>query len=89
MWVWVGVRVVRGPDWEWGEQDGGAGGAGTVVGGAGEPHGTVRVVWDTGQAQNYRAGHGGKHDLRLLDRYIALTSGACFLISGKPSIHGI
>lgn len=25
-----GLRVVRGPDWKWGEQDGGEGGVGTV-----------------------------------------------------------
>ncbi len=28
----VGVRVVRGPDWKWGDQDGGEGSVGTVVG---------------------------------------------------------
>ena len=27
----VGVRVVRGPDWQWGDQDGGPGHVGTVV----------------------------------------------------------
>ena len=27
----VGCRVVRGPDWKWGEQDGGEGNVGTVV----------------------------------------------------------
>ncbi len=27
-----GLRVVRGPDWKWGEQDGGEGGVGTVLG---------------------------------------------------------
>ena len=30
MEVEVGLRVVRGPDWEWGEQDGGEGYIGTV-----------------------------------------------------------
>jgi hypothetical protein len=28
----VGLRVVRGPDWEWDTQDGGEGFVGTVVG---------------------------------------------------------
>jgi len=28
----VGLRVVRGPDWKWGDQDGGEGSVGTVVG---------------------------------------------------------
>jgi len=27
-----GLRVVRGPDWKWGDQDGGEGSVGTVVG---------------------------------------------------------
>ena len=27
----VGLRVVRGPDWKWGDQDGGEGHAGTVI----------------------------------------------------------
>lgn len=29
--VKVGHRVVRGPDWKWGDQDGGEGNVGTVV----------------------------------------------------------
>ena len=31
MEVDVGLRVVRGPDWPWGDQDGGEGHVGTVV----------------------------------------------------------
>ena len=27
-----GLRVVRGPDWKWGDQDGGEGSVGTVIG---------------------------------------------------------
>ena len=26
-----GLRVIRGPDWRWGDQDGGEGGVGTVI----------------------------------------------------------
>ena len=29
--ILVGSRVVRGPDWQWGDQDGGQGHVGTVV----------------------------------------------------------
>jgi hypothetical protein len=29
--IGLGVRVVRGPDWKWGDQDGGDGYTGTVV----------------------------------------------------------
>lgn len=70
-----GMRVVRGPNWKWGEQDGGEGGVGTVV----EIHtrgvsqdGTtlergVVVQWDTGNRCNYRSAITGCYDLRLLD----------------------
>ena len=68
----VGSRVVRGPDWCWGDQDGGPGHVGTLVT-IGHPQhaqcppGTVKVIWDSGAAQNYRVGYGGQYDLRLLD----------------------
>ena len=62
----VGWRVIRGPDWQWGEQDGGEGCVGTVaevLDGAQE----VVVLWDLGGRCKYRCGEGGQHDLRLLD----------------------
>ena len=70
--VEVGVRVVRGPDWRWGEQDGGEGHAGTVVevgrpGSSTTPDRTVVVQWDSGSRTNYRVGYQGSYDLRLLD----------------------
>jgi len=40
----VGVRVVRGPDWKWGDQDGGEGNAGTVI--------------DTGEMERYERAIG-------------------------------
>ena len=69
--VQVGLRVVRGPDWEWGDQDGGEGHVGTVVE-VGEPSITdggraVVVQWDCGERCKYRCGLEGKHDLRVLD----------------------
>ncbi|CAM9751389.1 unnamed protein product [Lampetra fluviatilis] len=69
----VGVRVVRGRDWRWAEQDGGEGHAGTValVARRGERAArearTVVVQWDTGERADYRAGYQGAHDLLLLD----------------------
>ena len=66
----VGSRVVRGPDWMWGDQDGGEGNVGTVVQHGQDrnlPDGTVLVHWDSGRQTNYRAGHSGKFDLRVLD----------------------
>ena len=75
----VGLRVVRGVDWEWKDQDGGEGFVGTVVevGGHGSsksPENTVDVVWDTGVRANYRAGVNGKDDLRVLDSAPAGTT---------------
>ena len=68
----LGLRVVRGPDWEWGDQDGGEGHVGTVVevgkpasdGGRVVP---VVVQWDCGERSRYRCGVNGKYDLRVLD----------------------
>lgn len=65
----VGLRVVRGPDWMWGNQDGGEGNVGTVVhlGHDIFEDKTVLVYWDSGTQANYRAGLYGKFDLRVLD----------------------
>lgn len=60
---YVGYRVVRGPDWRWGKQDGGEGHVGTVRNF--ESNQEVVVVWDNGTAANYRC--SGIYDLRILD----------------------
>ncbi|XP_038061536.1 E3 ubiquitin-protein ligase MIB1-like [Patiria miniata] len=67
--MFIGVRVVRGPDWKWGDQDGGKGCVGTVVPAQAKDSVTgVWVRWDSGQAANYRAGGAsGKYDLRIYD----------------------
>ena len=62
----LGVRVVRGPDWEWGDQDGGEGFVGTVAG-LEEGGDQVVVQWDVGLRCRYRCGQDGKYDLRVLD----------------------
>ena len=59
----VGARVIRGPDWKWGKQDGGEGHVGTVRNF--ESPEEVVVVWDNGTAANYRC--AGAYDLRILD----------------------
>ena len=64
--------MVRGPDWEWGNQDGGEGSVGTVfqIGSHTKSPITepiVLVQWDCGRKANYRAGMDGKYDLRILD----------------------
>ena len=64
-----GLRVVRGPDWEWGQQDGGAGHVGTVafVKESPEAGKAVVVQWDMGNRCNYRCGIAEKYDLRVFD----------------------
>ena len=59
----VGARVIRGPDWKWGKQDGGEGHVGTVR--TFESSEEVVVVWDNGTAANYRCSR--TYDLRILD----------------------
>ncbi len=72
----VGLRVVRGPDWESGDQDGGEGHVGTVVEVTSETASQdhhdcldryVVVQWDHGKRFSYRCGVEGKYDLRVLD----------------------
>ena len=63
--VRVGLRVQRGPDWQWEEQDGGQGGSGTVVGAPTESNWT-RVRWDAGEVNDYRWGHEGARDLKIV-----------------------
>ncbi|XP_065127400.1 E3 ubiquitin-protein ligase MIB2 isoform X3 [Paramisgurnus dabryanus] len=68
----VGMRVVRGVDWKWANQDDGEGHVGTVVeigrqGSTTTPDKTVVVQWDSGTRTNYRTGYQGAYDLLLYD----------------------
>uniref|UniRef100_A0A8C5SUI3 E3 ubiquitin-protein ligase MIB2 n=1 Tax=Laticauda laticaudata TaxID=8630 RepID=A0A8C5SUI3_LATLA len=68
----IGMRVVRGADWRWGNQDSGEGNMGTVVeigrqGSPATPDKTVVVQWDHGTRTNYRTGFQGAYDLLLYD----------------------
>lgn len=58
-----GLRVVRGKDWMWGDQDGGPGRTGSLER-AGNP-GWWYVEWDAGGSNTYRVGADGSHDLHL------------------------
>ncbi|CAE7037077.1 Spag1 [Symbiodinium natans] len=61
----IGVRVRRGPDWKWGNQDGGAGNWGTTVVDSDPdmPLRWIKVQWDHGEKKSYRVGAEGKYDL--------------------------
>ncbi|XP_066147200.1 E3 ubiquitin-protein ligase MIB2 [Euwallacea fornicatus] len=94
-----GLRIVRGPDWSWGNQDGGEGFVGTVCeigqggksGAIGSPDKTVVVQWDNGTRTNYRVGYLGKYDLRIIDnaqigvKHTNIVCDAC----KSPGINGM
>ena len=73
----MGQRVVRGPDWKWGEQDGGEGNVGTVIevkqakeltsDSSAAPGYVATVCWDTGVCKDYRCGLSQQFELRLFD----------------------
>ena len=78
----VGLRVVRGPDWKWANQDGGDGFVGTVVevgrsGSHTSPDKTVVVQWDSGVRTNYRIGYQEAFDLRVFDNASVGESSKC------------
>ena len=62
-----GVRVVRGRDWQWGDQDGY--GPGTVMSKSTFDH-WFKVKWDNRDEfyeSYYRMGAEGKYDLKIID----------------------
>ena len=64
-----GIRVVRGPDWKLGDEDGGEGHVGTVMDtlpafDAESGTNTVAVRWDSGFCSRYHCGPTGFYNLR-------------------------
>jgi len=90
----AGVRVVRGPGWCWGEQDGGDGHVGTVVKArVGRQHQktvtqhVVFVRWDNGRIANYRV--DGSHDLRVLNSAPAGQNDIIFCLVSYLSLFNV
>ncbi|XP_048238902.1 E3 ubiquitin-protein ligase MIB2-like [Haliotis rufescens] len=77
----TGIRVIRGPDWSGGDQDGGEGHVGTVV--QYGTNGTAKVIWDNGKESMSKIGKSGKNELRILDsapvgiRHMGVTCDVC------------
>ncbi|XP_061172545.1 uncharacterized protein LOC133181906 [Saccostrea echinata] len=65
--VAVGCFVKRGPDWNWGDQDGGAEAIGTCY--RVMDNATVYVRWPCGRMGNYRFGYDGKYDIEPCDPF--------------------
>ncbi|XP_062596397.1 uncharacterized protein LOC134257816 [Saccostrea cucullata] len=63
--VAVGCLVKKGPDWQWGDQNGSEESIGTVY--RVKHNGVVHVRWPNGNKSNYRFGHKNKYDLVLCD----------------------
>ncbi|XP_063987634.1 E3 ubiquitin-protein ligase MIB2 [Diachasmimorpha longicaudata] len=65
--IFIGAKVVRGPDWKWSNQDGGPGKIGRVMdirGGDNESSRSVATVtWASGSTNVYRLGYKGCVDL--------------------------
>ena len=65
-----GIRVIRGPDWEGGEIDGGEGGVGTITEcpkSSSQMGSAVNVRWDNGKQSQCRIGYLSAYDLRIVD----------------------
>mgnify|MGYP000035620995 FL=1 len=64
------MRVQRGPDWQWSDQDGGMGHQGTVLmvkEWKSTPRAAVRIKWDDNGTDNtYRYGGENCYDVVLL-----------------------
>ncbi|XP_062588706.1 uncharacterized protein LOC134250368 [Saccostrea cucullata] len=67
----VGCCVTRGPDWKWGDQDGGEGNVGTVY--RVRKDAVVLVKWPNGNRSNYRFGYDSKYDITLCDPFDPLV----------------
>lgn len=58
---YIGMRVKRGRDWDWGDQD--RGGLGTIIRLGMEGNKWCQVEWDNDEENDYRVGENGRFDL--------------------------
>eukprot|EP00727_Mastigamoeba_balamuthi_P004107 m51a1_g13694 putative hect domain and rcc1 family domain containing protein (1787) ;mRNA; r:16347-29979 len=83
----TGKSVVRGRDWKWSDQDGGAGHVGRVES---CKDGRARVRWPNGYCSMYRYGAEGAFDLGVVDDAptTQATSAVAEDITGKSVVRG-
>ena len=77
---------MRGPDWDWGNQDGGLGNVGVVTDVRGWEHESYRSVvsvkWKEATTNVYRLGHKGKVDVTC----IVFSSGGSYYKDHLPNL---
>ena len=73
------LRVVRGKDWKWDNQDGGVGKTGVILG-SGSSAGWCRVKWEGSSENNYRIGSDSSYDLK----YPMFAMGDCVKV--RPDV---
>jgi len=61
----IGLRVVRGSDWKFGDKDGGEGHVGTII--SVKDDNTAEVLWDNGNQVTCKIGKDRQKDLRVID----------------------
>ena len=62
----AGMKVVRGPDWEYSDEDGGAGTVGEVIKITNHENYPVHVKWPNGETVAYRWGYNLMYDLKAV-----------------------
>ncbi|XP_072174580.1 uncharacterized protein [Diadema setosum] len=89
MSVVVGTRVVRGPNWAYGDKLAEEGHVGTVI--QVKQALSVTVIWDNGNKNDYRAGSQGRFDLCVYDSAPTgvIHPGVHCSGCGQESIRGI
>eukprot|EP01028_Stygiella_incarcerata_P009123 TRINITY_DN4230_c0_g1_i1.p1 TRINITY_DN4230_c0_g1~~TRINITY_DN4230_c0_g1_i1.p1 ORF type:complete len:837 (+),score=219.33 TRINITY_DN4230_c0_g1_i1:117-2627(+) len=62
----MGMTVVRGKNWKWGDQDGGTGSVGVILEDQQDRSGWVHVLWDCGHRNAYRYDRSGEDAVDLM-----------------------
>jgi hypothetical protein len=82
-----GATVIRGPTWQWGDQDGGAGNTGLVT--QSDGGGWVSVTWSNGHENRYRF-HAGRGHFDVVTTEQSASLAATARPSGaRPSVGAI
>ena len=73
--IFPGAKVVRGKDWQWGDQDGGQGSEGEVKGygnviSRDSARNRVQVEWPSGVTHGYRLGDHGNVDVTCVEEEV-------------------